>query len=108
MDSLEFAVAAERATATFKVEGHLFDEKVINRIMDIVVDGPCTFEVQNLAVGKRNELHSQACEFPSPTRLCESTTHCCPTASSCCHTALFGAVSLLTPPCTLPLLLQTS
>lgn len=60
VDSLEFAVAAERATATFKVEGHLFDEKVINRIMDIVVDGPCTFEVQNLAVGKRNELHSQA------------------------------------------------
>ena len=84
MDSLEFAEGPERATATFKVEGHLFDEKVINRIMDIVVDGPCTFEVSNMAVGKRNELHSQACTSQPPARaaarLCDGTA---PPLSGC-------------------------
>ena len=47
-----------------QVVGHLFDDKVINRIMDLVVDGPCTFRVSDLKVGHVNEVHSSACTHP--------------------------------------------
>ena len=47
-----------------QVVGHLLDDKVINLIMDLVVDGPCTFRVSDLKVGHVNEVHSSACTYP--------------------------------------------
>lgn len=34
-----------RPQALIRVEGHLFDKGVLNRLMDIAVDSPCDFEV---------------------------------------------------------------
>lgn len=34
-----------RPQALIRVEGHLFDKGVLNRLIDIAVDSPCDFEV---------------------------------------------------------------
>lgn len=60
-----FAVKANRATdgrpsIKLKVEGHLFDKAVLNRMFDIIVDSEACFQVDHLYVGERDELHSHA------------------------------------------------
>ncbi|KNC71929.1 hypothetical protein SARC_15526, partial [Sphaeroforma arctica JP610] len=37
------------------IEGHLFDKNLLNRLMDIAVDSPCDFEVQDIQCASRNE-----------------------------------------------------
>jgi homocitrate synthase len=49
-----------RPTIAVKVQGHIFDHSVLNRIMDLVVDSPCSFEVKQLNVGGKNEFLSTA------------------------------------------------
>jgi len=47
-----------RPTRIIRVEGHLFDKAVLNRILDLLVDSACDFKVVSLDVAPRNELHS--------------------------------------------------
>eukprot|EP01147_Barroeca_monosierra_P003367 gene3367-8277_t len=47
-------------TAYIKVTGHLFDKAVLNRLLDLVVDSPCSFQVKNLAVPEDNDSYSWA------------------------------------------------
>lgn len=43
-----------------QVKGHLFDKALLNRMLDIIVDSPCSFEVENLFVPNSNEGISEA------------------------------------------------
>ncbi|EGD82770.1 homocitrate synthase [Salpingoeca rosetta] len=47
-------------TAFVKVTGHLFDKAVLNRLLDLVVESPCSFQVKNLIVPANNESYSWA------------------------------------------------
>lgn len=49
-----------RPTIAVKIEGHIFDHSVVNKILDLVVDSPCSFEVKQLNVGGKNEFRSSA------------------------------------------------
>jgi homocitrate synthase len=49
-----------RPTILTKVTGHLFDKALLNRMLDIIVDSPCSFEVESLFVPGRNEDVSEA------------------------------------------------
>eukprot|EP01134_Creolimax_fragrantissima_P007946 CFRG7946T1 len=48
----------ERPQMLLHIEGHLFDKNLLNRLMDIAVDSPCDFEVEDLNCATRNELMS--------------------------------------------------
>lgn len=55
-------------TRSFRVQGHLFDHRLLNFLCDAVVDSACDFEVERLDVGVKNEYHSSAvlrCTGPS-------------------------------------------
>lgn len=43
-----------------KLEGHLFDGRVINKFMDLLVESPVKFEIKKLEVPQKNELPSAA------------------------------------------------
>lgn len=52
--------ADDRMSTTIKVQGHLFDESILNKMLDVAVDSPCEFEVSNLDVPRVNEEPSTA------------------------------------------------
>jgi homocitrate synthase len=60
VDSVDFDTVEERLTKTIKVEGHLFDNAILNRLLDVAVDSPCSFEVSKLEVAPVNEATSMA------------------------------------------------
>lgn len=45
IDSLELEKKDPRLTLLMRVEGHLFDSALLNRLLDMAVDSPCDFEV---------------------------------------------------------------
>eukprot|EP01125_Pyxidicula_operculata_P022708 TRINITY_DN9518_c0_g1_i1.p1 TRINITY_DN9518_c0_g1~~TRINITY_DN9518_c0_g1_i1.p1 ORF type:complete len:558 (-),score=142.81 TRINITY_DN9518_c0_g1_i1:90-1763(-) len=45
-------------TLNIKVEGHLFDKLVINKIMDLLVESPCKFKITHMEVPHDNEQPS--------------------------------------------------
>ena len=49
-----------RPTIAFRVQGHLFDKALLNRLLDLAVDSPCDFEVEELHVAPSNDQHSSA------------------------------------------------
>ena len=49
-----------RPTTAVRVQGHLLDKALLNRLLDIAVDSPCDFEVEDLVVAPSNDLHSTA------------------------------------------------
>ncbi|EDQ85285.1 uncharacterized protein MONBRDRAFT_34312 [Monosiga brevicollis MX1] len=49
-----------RPTKLISVSGHLFDKAVLNRLLDLVVDSPCDFEVKRLHVPPADEQYSTA------------------------------------------------
>jgi N-dimethylarginine dimethylaminohydrolase len=62
---------------TLCVDGHLLDFGVLARILDLVVEQGCSFEVQNFEPGRRREDISRArlrLIAPSPAALEEATT----------------------------------
>jgi len=58
--SVNFDTQEERMSTTIKVQGHLFDESILNKMLDVAVDSPCEFEVSNLDVPPSNEEASTA------------------------------------------------
>eukprot|EP00039_Didymoeca_costata_P013869 m.217610 g.217610 ORF g.217610 m.217610 type:complete len:567 (-) comp15888_c0_seq9:1087-2787(-) len=59
VDALEFqGEDPSQFSAALKIKGHLFDNQVLNRIMDIAVDGPCSFKVVEIQVPPINEALS--------------------------------------------------
>eukprot|EP00123_Amoebidium_parasiticum_P013549 comp22021_c0_seq1/m.31923 comp22021_c0_seq1/g.31923 ORF comp22021_c0_seq1/g.31923 comp22021_c0_seq1/m.31923 type:complete len:576 (-) comp22021_c0_seq1:593-2320(-) len=56
--SLDLDKKDMRPQMLIKVEGHLFDSALLNRMIDMAVDSPCDFEVEDLHVAPRNELMS--------------------------------------------------
>lgn len=49
-----------RKVVTLELKGHLFDKAILNRILDMAVDSPCEFKVEEIEVAQRDELHSRA------------------------------------------------
>jgi homocitrate synthase len=47
-------------SCALKLEGHLFDTRCINEIIDVLVDSPCKFEISGLEVPPKNEMQSTA------------------------------------------------
>uniref|UniRef100_A0A7S0D2A5 Pyruvate carboxyltransferase domain-containing protein n=1 Tax=Amorphochlora amoebiformis TaxID=1561963 RepID=A0A7S0D2A5_9EUKA len=45
---------------TLMFEGHLFDKAILNRLLDLAVDSPCSFKVIKLDVPNDNEEESKA------------------------------------------------
>lgn len=56
----EKQVPEARAVTFFRAHGHLFDTRIFNRLLDIIVDSPCQFEILDLQVPTENELPSTA------------------------------------------------
>eukprot|EP00128_Syssomonas_multiformis_P008114 Colp12_sorted_trinity150504_noHs@14806 len=48
----------KRPQMLLRIEGHLFDKNLLNRLMDIAVDSTCDFQVEELHCAPRNELMS--------------------------------------------------
>jgi homocitrate synthase len=49
-----------RKTVGLELKGHLFDKAILNRLLDMAVDSPCEFKVEEIEVAQRDELHSRA------------------------------------------------
>ncbi len=45
---------------TVEARGHLIDSGIMSQILDRIIEGGCTFEIQDFRVGKTNEDHSLA------------------------------------------------
>jgi len=49
-----------RKTVLLQLKGHLFDKAILNRLLDMAVDSPCEFKVEEIEVAQRDDLHSNA------------------------------------------------
>jgi len=50
----------KQLSRAFEVTGHLFDKAILNRLLDMAVDSPCDFEVEEIQVPPKDELSSRA------------------------------------------------
>lgn len=53
-------VPEARAVTFFRAHGHLFDTRIFNRLLDVIVDSPCQFEILEIQIPNENELPSTA------------------------------------------------
>jgi len=49
-----------RPTAYYKAQGHLFDSRAFNQLLDAIVDSPCQFEIIDLQIPHDNSMESTA------------------------------------------------